>query len=127
MDESFKRADAPKHYYDLIFLAVSLAVICRIVLLYSLYLDDGDKAQYLLSVNNTTDYSSFSEVMNTWGYTWEPVEVTTDDGYILTSFHITGPLQSEKKASILIQHGLFGDAQNWLRYVAPGGNKPFQL
>ena len=75
------------------------------------------------------EYASFAKVMNTWGYDWEPVEVVTDDGYILTTFHITGKLghsrTKEEKASIIIQHGLFGDAQNWLRYVGPGGHKPF--
>ena len=37
------------------------------------------------------------DILVTWkdelaklGYTWEPVEATTDDGYILTLFHITG-------------------------------------
>ena len=28
--------------------------------------------------------------MEAWGYTWEAVKVQTDDGYILTTFHITG-------------------------------------
>ena len=31
-----------------------------------------------------------AEVMDGFGYSWEPFEVTTDDGYILTTFHITG-------------------------------------
>ena len=43
------------------------------------------------------------------GYTWEAVEVTTDDGYILTTFHITGTIASGKfnpdKGSVLVQHG----------------------
>ena len=32
----------------------------------------------------------FYEQMNFYGYDWEAVEVTTDDGYVVTMFHITG-------------------------------------
>ena len=27
--------------------------------------------------------------MKWWGYKWEAIEITTDDSYILTTFHIT--------------------------------------
>lgn len=33
-----------------------------------------------------------SECMANWGYSWEPYETTTDDGYILTTFRVTGNL-----------------------------------
>ena len=35
-------------------------------------------------------YPEFAADMEWWGYTWEAFEVTTDDGYILANFHITG-------------------------------------
>ena len=38
-------------------------------------------------------YASWASVMDTWQYSWEPFEVITDDGYILTTFHITGKQQ----------------------------------
>ena len=37
-----------------------------------------------------TKYADWSDVMDQYGYSWEPFEVTTEDGYILTTFHITG-------------------------------------
>ena len=77
-------------------------------------------------------YDRFAIIMETWGYTWEPLKVTTDDGYILTTFHITGKVDSEPVkpldtlGSVVIQHGLFQDAASWLsNYEEP--NKPFHL
>ena len=35
-------------------------------------------------------YKDWSDVMDVYEYSWEPYEVTTDDGYILTTFRITG-------------------------------------
>ena len=35
-------------------------------------------------------YDRFAEIMDEWGYTWEAVKVKTDDGFTLTTFHITG-------------------------------------
>ena len=35
-------------------------------------------------------FEDFAEAIAFWGYTWEPVEATTRDGYKLTMFHITG-------------------------------------
>ena len=44
--------------------------------------------------------------MTKWGYSWEAFEVTTDDGYILTTFHITGTTATGKfnpdKGSVLV-------------------------
>ena len=36
------------------------------------------------------DYSRFDRFMNKAGYDWEAKQVTTEDGYILTTFHILG-------------------------------------
>lgn len=56
--------------------------------------------------------------MDLYGYTWEAFEVTTEDDYILTTFHITGT-QAEgninpTKEAILVQHGLMQDAASWI-------------
>ena len=56
--------------------------------------------------------------MEKWGYTWEAFEVTTEDGYILTTFRITGTTDSgiftPNKGSVLIQHGALMDAASWI-------------
>lgn len=36
------------------------------------------------------EYKRFADIMSSYGYTWEAVKVTTEDGYILTTFHVTG-------------------------------------
>lgn len=50
--------------------------------------------------------------MNKFGYDWEPMAVTTDDDYILTTFHILGKKGGDAKVNkdgsagtVLIQHG----------------------
>ena len=35
-------------------------------------------------------YHEFATGMAYWGYTWEAFELTTDDGFVLTTFHVTG-------------------------------------
>ena len=39
---------------------------------------------------HASQYPRFADVMNKFGYDWEPMTVTTDDDYILTTFHILG-------------------------------------
>ena len=77
--------------------------------------------------------------MEKHGYTWEAFEVTTDDDYILTIFHITGTEASgdfkPTKEPILIQHGLKMDAASWMNdyheskpfYYTAGKPMPLQL
>ena len=47
--------------------------------------------------------------MDKHGYTWEAHPVTTSDGFVLTTFHITGTNGSgpfkPTKGAVLIQHG----------------------
>ena len=46
-----------------------------------------------LSLAQSTDaakYQRWADLMDTAGYTWEAFDVTTEDDYILTVFHITG-------------------------------------
>jgi lysosomal acid lipase/cholesteryl ester hydrolase len=79
------------------------------------------------------DYMAFAEGMLYWGYSWEPIKVTTDDGYILTTFRITGKIGHHIKPDetlnpVMLMHGLACDAVNW---VGPGPRNnipmPFRL
>ena len=36
------------------------------------------------------EYSQFTAAIGIYNYTWEPIDVHTDDGYTLTMFHVTG-------------------------------------
>ena len=38
----------------------------------------------------TETYKRFADAIASYGYTWEALKVETDDGYELTTFHITG-------------------------------------
>ena len=67
--------------------------------------------------------------MDNSGYTWEAHEVTTEDGYILTTFHVTGSTEtglfSPNKGTVLIQHGGSSDAASWISYYYD--SKPMPL
>ena len=56
--------------------------------------------------------------MDHYNYTWEAFEITTEDDYIVTTFHITGTrdggLFNPTKESILVQHGNMMDAASWI-------------
>ena len=47
--------------------------------------------------------------MTKYGYDWEPVNVTTEDNFIITTFHVLGKTGEERPSvsagSILVQHG----------------------
>ena len=54
--------------------------------------------------------------MSWYNYDWEPVKVTTEDGFILTAFHITGNGTDKfqpTKDPVLIMHGNYGDGTDW--------------
>ena len=62
-------------------------------------------------------YPAFEFVMSKHGYTWEPMEVTTEDGYILTLFHVTGNADGEftpTQPPVLIMHGGGDDGSSWI-------------
>ena len=65
-------------------------------------------------------YHEFAEGMSFWGYTWEPLMVTTDDGYILTTFHFTGKEdestvpRDESLNPVVLMHGQACDATSWV-------------
>ena len=44
-----------------------------------------------------TKYPRWAAAMETEGYTWEPYEIVTDDGWHLTLFRITGFLNEDSK------------------------------
>ena len=56
--------------------------------------------------------------MTKYGYDWEPMVVTTEDDFILTTFHILGKTDGSAKAankgSVLIQHGDLEDGTSWV-------------
>lgn len=58
--------------------------------------------------------------MNDVGYDWEAKQVTTEDGYILTTFHILGKTGQSRpesfKASIIMQHGSHGDGADLVSF-----------
>lgn len=59
------------------------------------------------------------QMMSQWGYTYEPMKVETDDGFILTLFHITGKVGQEpfmpSQPPVYVQHGAYQDGATWLR------------
>ena len=74
---------------------------------------------YNLAVGASEAYPRFATVMDTYGYDWEGFEVTTADGYILTTFHILGKIGQEISASssqgsVLCQHGVTQDGASWI-------------
>ena len=59
--------------------------------------------------------------MSKHGFTWEPLEVTTEDGFILTTFHITGNQNGKFTSTqppVLLMHGDYSDGARWLAGLA---------
>ena len=55
--------------------------------------------------------------MNLYGFTFEAIKVKTEDGFILTTFHVTGNSEGpfENTGSpVLVQHGDSSDGADWL-------------
>ena len=72
------------------------------------------------SAENKERYLRFAWAMEEWGYTWEPYKITTDDGYILTTFRITGNKAVEGDQPrdpdlmpVVFKHGYLCDAVTW--------------
>ena len=65
-----------------------------------------------------TQYKDWHDALTQYGdYTWQPYKVTTDDGYILTTFRITGKEgtdYSPTKPPVIMNHGLTGEAYIYL-------------
>ena len=71
--------------------------------------------------------------MAIWGYQWSENKITTEDGYILTTYRIIGDDQgnvfSSSKPPVVVMHGMTMDAGVWLEAQGHNSNgvKPFQL
>ena len=61
-------------------------------------------------------YPRFEAFMDQYpGLSWEPIEVTTSDDYILTMFRLWDPdTYDSANGPILFQHGAGMDGTNWL-------------
>ena len=69
------------------------------------------------TVVNAEEYQRFADAMSPYGYTWEAVKVPTEDGFILTTFHVTGNSSGPFTPSlppVIIQHGDYGDGAEWM-------------
>ena len=66
------------------------------------------------------NYDRFSDLMKKQGYDWEQFNVTTDDGYILTTFHLlnkTGETFTKAtKGTVLVQHGAGMDGASFFEF-----------
>lgn len=75
---------------------------------------EGGSAKLVTDKSKFYD-SRFYHSMNKHGFgdMWEAYEVTTLDGYILTTFHV--PAQTAtSKGSVLVQHGHKQDGSSWI-------------
>ena len=72
-----------------------------------------------VSWQDRQDYPDFARDMDFWGYTWDAHKIRTDDGFILTTFHVTGKIGHEietdhSRAPVVVMHGLACDAETWV-------------
>lgn len=77
--------------------------------------------------SSAQNYQRFSDEMTHYGYTWEAIKVTTEDGFILTTFHVLGNKHGTFKPHlppVLLQHGDFGDAVMWVKRDAYDNKRP---
>ena len=77
------------------------------------------------------EYEAFATQMGIYGYDWDVHNTTTDDGFILTLFHVTGwnhsPMPARTQPPVIIQHAMGSDASYMLASRAPGKDKPVPL
>ena len=80
------------------------------------FLDSYDHFPITSDIDNDA-FKSIKQICKENGFAIEQHYVTTSDGYILTLFRVPG-FQNEttptKKPAVLLQHGLEGDAAQWL-------------
>ena len=78
-------------------------------------------------------YARWSAAMEKEGYTWEPYQVETKDGWFLTLFRITGRADgsvmhdNRHHAPVLITHGLTMDAVSWAEVRGEDGSPSWPL
>lgn len=72
------------------------------------------------SAAETEQYPEFAERMSLWGYGWESFEVTTEDGFILTTFRVSENFtKPDRKANsdykpVIMVNGYECDAVSWI-------------
>lgn len=70
--------------------------------------------------------------MDQFGYTWEPFTITTEDGYLLTTFHILENInksvtKNESYMPVMVMHGQQCDSCSWLAWADDLTPLPLQL
>ena len=73
----------------------------------------------LTDAEKATKYPDYDGDMQRLGYTYDAFEVTTDDGYILTTFHVTSNKNKVVKPDpslnpVMLMHGLGCDSTMWI-------------
>ncbi len=58
---------------------------------------------------------TFIQIVESYGYTCEMHQALTDDGYLLTLFHIPSKV-SNKKPPVLLQHGLLDSSYTYVYF-----------
>ena len=83
-----------------------------------------------VAADQSDDYPRFATLMDNYQFDWEPVKVTTEDGFILTTFHLTGNKDGPFKPTlppVLIMHGALGDGASWISDYTEGLPMHLQL
>ena len=85
----------------------------------------------MTGMENVGQYPRMDLMMNYYGYGYTAYEVTTDDGYILTAFRITGRIGSDyqpTKPPVVFLHNRSGDGAGLMEWAFSGGfDRPFML
>ena len=73
------------------------------------------------SANQKLAYPRFASAMAEYEeeFEWEPIEFTTEDGYVLTSFIIKKLGQKNISPPVLVHHGNGQDAATWIKTLTP--------
>ena len=73
------------------------------------------------SANQKLAYPRFASAMAEYedDFEWEPIEFTTEDGYVLTSFIIKKKDQKNINPPVLVHHGNGQDAATWIKTLTP--------
>ena len=84
------------------------------------------------STQDNIKYSEFALLMGTAGYSWEAFTMTTEDNYILTTFHITGKIghdiqQDPSLNPVLLMPGQGTDSTSAILPIKPVEPMVFQL